>query len=89
MITGSGISQISMNDYNNWGEYWRFTRLSMERLLEEVFSRENILVKSYGNFKTAMGFLYGLSQEDLMMDDFTNNDEQYQLVVAAYARKEA
>ena len=89
LITGSGISQISMNDYNNWGEYWRFTKLSMERLLEEVFLRENIVVKPYGNVKTTMGFLYGLSQEDLMMDDFANDDEQYQLLIAAYARKEA
>ena len=78
-----------MNDYNNWVEYWRFTKLSMERLLEEVFLRENIIVKTYGNVKTTMGFLYGLSQEDLMMDDFANDDEQYQLLIAAYARKEA
>lgn len=46
LITAHGISQISKNDYDNWGEYWRFTKLSMERLLAEVFPETNVRVET-------------------------------------------
>lgn len=83
LITAHGISQISKNDYDNWGEYWRFTKLSMERLLEEAFQKTNIEVESWGNVKTTIGFLYGLCQDDLTEEDYAYNDEQYPLIITA------
>ena len=87
MLTASGISQISKNDYDNWGEYWRFTKISMEKLMEEVFPKESILVESWGNVKTAIGFMYGFCQEDLTEDDYGYNDDQYPLIVTAKCKK--
>ena len=87
LITAHGISQISKNDYDNWGEYWRFTKLSMERLLEEAFPRTNIEVETWGNVKTAIGFLYGLCQDDLTEEDYAYNDEQYPLIITAKCSK--
>lgn len=87
LITAHGISQISMSDYKNWGEYWRFTKQSMEKLLWEAFAPENVTVQAWGNVKTAMCFLYGLCQEDLMEEDFAYNDEQYPLIITAVCRK--
>ena len=83
LVTASGISQISRNDYDNWGEYWRFTKKSMRRLMEEVFPKENIQVGTWGNVKTSLGFLYGLCQEDFTEADCAYNDEQYPLIVTA------
>ncbi len=87
LITAHGISQISMSDYNNWGEYWRFTKQSMEKLLLEAFSPQYLEVQVWGNVKTAIGFLYGLCQEDLTEEDFEYNDEQYPLIVTAVCKK--
>jgi len=87
LLTASGISQISKNDYDNWGEYWRFTKISMEKLMEEVFPKESILVESWGNVKTAIGFMYGFCQEDLTEDDYGYNDDQYPLIVTAKCKK--
>lgn len=88
LITGSGISQISINDYDNWGEYWRFTEQSMKKLMEEYFKPENIHVQAYGNVKTATCFLYGLCEEDMEETDFKYNDVQYPLIVTAMCRKD-
>lgn len=87
LITAHGISQLSMNDYNNWGEYWRFTRKSMERLLGEAFAPDSVTVETWGNAKTTIAFLYGLCQEDLSQNDFVYNDEQYPLIVTAICRE--
>lgn len=87
LITSGFIAQLSMYDYENWGEYWRFTDQSLRKLLEEYFKAENIEIITYGNMKTAMGFLYGLCAEDLTTEDFEYDDKQYALIVAAVVRK--
>src|SRR4029079_6281561 len=47
LLTVPGISQISPYDCDRWGEHWRFTRQSVERLLRERFSQ--VAVESHGN----------------------------------------
>lgn len=42
LVTVPGICQISRGDYNKWGDYWRFTDLSISRAFEEVFGKNNI-----------------------------------------------
>jgi len=87
LLTGHGISQISLYDYINWGEYWRFTKKSLSVLLGKHFAEDEIKVSSYGNVKVSMAFLYGLACEDLDEEIFSVNDEQYQLVVCGVAHK--
>lgn len=87
LLTGSGISQLSMNDYDNWGEFWRFTEKSMRKLMEEYFGQANVHVQAYGNVKTSICFLYGVCQEELEEEDFKYNDEQYPLIVTAVCKK--
>lgn len=88
LITAHGISQLSMYDYQNWGEYWRFTDMAMRKILCECFPKDSVEVCSYGNVKTTICFLYGLCIENLLESDFEYNDEQYPMVIAAVARKE-
>lgn len=87
LITCSLIAPIAMYDYENWGEYWRFTDQSLRRLFEECFDSENIEIISYGNMKTAIAFLYGLCAEDLPASAFEFDDKQYPMIVAAVVKK--
>ena len=41
LITVAGISQISRYDYERWGDYWRFTDLSLRKLLTQRFDEAN------------------------------------------------
>lgn len=61
--TVCGIAQISRYDMDRWGDYWRFTTASLERLLSERFS--NVSVKAYGNLISAQMLLQGAAVEDL------------------------
>lgn len=87
ILTGGCIAQLSIYDYKNWGEYWRFTDLSMKKLLLEVFEENQIEVCTYGNMKMAIAFMFGLCQEDMNITDLEYMDEQFPMIIAAVARK--
>ncbi len=87
LATVPGISQISRFDMDRWGEYWRFTTLSMRRLLEEVFPSENVSVEAHGNVLTAVAFLHGLAAEELRPDELDYRDADYELLITARAIK--
>lgn len=85
LVTMHGISQLSISDYNRWGEYWRFTKKSVKLLFEKYF--DEVEVHSYGNAKVATALLYGLCMEDLNESDYMFNDEYYQMVITVIGRK--
>lgn len=87
IISASGISQISLADYNNWGEYWRFSDLSMKKALSSCFDKEHICVKTYGNVKSAAALLYGICAEKMESKDLDYNDKMYQVVIGAVVEK--
>lgn len=87
LVTVPGISQMDMDGSARWGEAWRFTKQSLQRLLEESFGEGNVDVQSYGNVKTAICFLYGMCQEDLTEEDFAFNDEMFPLILTAVCKK--
>jgi SAM-dependent methyltransferase len=87
LATVPGISQIARPDMDVWGDYWRFTTLSMRRLLEESFSAEDVTVEAYGNVLAATAFLYGLAVKDLRQSILEVQDPNYQVLIAAKAVK--
>lgn len=87
LLTAAVISQLSLYDYKNWGEYWRFTDQSMKELFQEIFKEEQVKVYTYGNMKTAIAFMYGICQEEMERTDLEYQDEQFPMIVAAVARK--
>lgn len=87
LITVPGISQISRYDMDRWGDYWRFTTKSMQRLLEAVFPDADIRVNAYGNVLAAMAFLYGLAAEELRVNELEHFDPDYELLITARASK--
>ena len=87
LATASGIAQISREDFEMWGEYWRFTSLSARLLFEEVFPQTNVSIQSYGNVLAAISFLEGLSVEDLKKKELDVQDPNYELLIAVRAVK--
>ena len=88
LITVPGICYISSYDAVNWGDYWRFNKYSLHNLLCESFSEKNIHIETYGNMKTVIAELYGLTMEDLSQDDLNFYDEQFPLVICALCKKD-
>ena len=87
LATVPGISQICRPDADLAGDYWRFTSWSMRRLLEEFFAPENVIVEAYGNVLSSIAFLEGIAAEELKRQELDVRDPDYELLVAARARK--
>jgi SAM-dependent methyltransferase len=87
LIVVPGISQLSRYDMDTWGEYWRFTSLSIKILIEEVFRPEDVIVKTYGNVLSAMASLQGLVSTELRRDELDYQDRDYELVIGVRATK--
>jgi SAM-dependent methyltransferase len=87
LATVSGMAQISLDDFDQWGEYWRFTSLSARLLFEEVFTVGNVGVHPYGNVLAAISFLEGLACEDLKRSELDARDRSYEVLIAVRAVK--
>ena len=83
LLTAPGISQISTYDRDRWGEHWRFTPQSIERLLRTRF--DEVDVEGRGNVLAATSFLQGLACKDLTVDELDHVDPAYPMVVTARA----
>lgn len=87
LATASGMAQISRDDFDQWGEYWRFTSMSIRLLIEEVFPMENVSVHAYGNVLAAISFLEGLAVEDLKKKELEVSDPDYEMLISVRAVK--
>ena len=87
LVTFPGISQISREDMDNWGEYWRFTTLSSRKLFEQVFPSEQLTIAAYGNVFTALSFLHGLATEELRQEELDFRDPNYEVLITVRAVK--
>jgi len=87
LATFAGITQISRYDMDRWGDYWRFTSLSTQRVFGEVFAPENVTVKAYGNALTSISSLMGLAAEDLTRDELDYNHKDYEQLITVKATK--
>jgi SAM-dependent methyltransferase len=87
LMTNPGITRVCRPDVDLWGDYWRFTALSIRRLLEELFPAENVTVEAYGNVRAAAAALYGLSAKELKREELELHDPDFEVIVAARAVK--
>jgi hypothetical protein len=85
LATMAGISQISREDMRDWGDWWRFTAKSAERLFGEVYGEEHVEVKQHGNVQAAAAFLYGLAAEDLDTSALEAVDPDFHLLITVRA----
>jgi SAM-dependent methyltransferase len=65
LVTMAGVCQVSRYDMDRWGDYWRFTTKSAEKVFGNVFGEENIKVTSFGNVLSAVSLLEGLAAHEL------------------------
>jgi len=72
---------------DRWGDYWRFTSASIQRLLAEAFPPSQVQVSAHGNVLAALCFLHGLCAEDLTAEELDFHDPDYPIVVTARAQK--
>jgi hypothetical protein len=90
LMTLAGVShQISRQDMERWGDYWRFTSLSARRLCECVFPPANVTVQAHGNVLAAIAFLHGLAREELRQEELDTKDPDYEVLITARAVKRA
>lgn len=82
-----GCHQVASWDMDNWGDYWRFTRLSVRRLFEEVFPRANIAIESHGNVLVAIAFLHGVTSAELRPEELDYRDPDYEVSITVRAVK--
>ena len=88
LATVAGLTQISRYDMDRWGDYWRFTDLSIKKLFEEAFGEGHVDVVVYGNVLAAMALLQGIAVEDLPDKSLLDEaDENYQVTIGIVARK--
>ncbi len=92
LCTVNGISQISRYDMERWGDFWRFTNLSIEKLLTAHFKpstkvADTVTVTTFGNVLTATSFLFGLPSQELQLKELNHHDEDYQVLIGARAIK--
>jgi SAM-dependent methyltransferase len=81
LATFAGITQISRYDMDRWGDYWRFTTLSTERMFAEIFRSEDVTVRAHGNVLTSVSSLLGLAAEDLRKSELDYVDADYEQLI--------
>ncbi len=89
LLSVPGISAISPYDRDRWGEHWRFTPQSVQRLLADAFGAAAVQVQGHGNVLAAVGFLHGLACEDLTPHELDHADDRYPVLITARAVRRA
>ena len=88
LLTVPGISNM---DSGEWGSSWyySFTHLSLERMATESLVGFDVEITSYGNVLAAVGFLHGLSVNELTRAELDDHHLPYSLIHALRARRPA
>ncbi|MDP9291163.1 MAG: glycosyltransferase [Verrucomicrobiota bacterium] len=87
LVTFAGISKVSREDLERWGDYWRFTCCSAQRVFEELVPKEHLSVTGYGNVLTAVSFLHGLAASELRPAELYYCDPEYEVIIGVSLRK--
>ena len=82
LVTVPGIAQITRWDMEQWGEFWRFTTLSAQRLFTEAFPQECVRVESYGNVLSTIARLHGILANELRPEELDYKDQDYDVIIS-------
>ena len=72
---------------DRWGDYWRFTSASTNRLFNCFFEKDKTIINTYGNVLVAASYLYGLTIKDLKKKELDFCDSNYQVLITIKAIK--
>jgi SAM-dependent methyltransferase len=87
LVTVPGITKISREDMDQWGQFWSFTSASLRRLFNESFDSERVSIEAYGNVLAATAFLHGLSAGELTEVELLHRDRDFEVLLAVRAAK--
>jgi SAM-dependent methyltransferase len=87
LATLPGIAQIARYGMDRWGDYWRFTTLSAQKLFAEMFPSESLELEAHGNVLAAVGLLHGLVAEELSPEQLNYRDRDYEVTITVRAMK--
>jgi SAM-dependent methyltransferase len=89
LATVPGISQISREDMEQTGDFWRFTDAAVRRMFGEAFGENEVEVETLGNVLAAVAFLHGVAAEELDTARLLERDPQFQLLLTVRAVRRA
>lgn len=87
LLTVPGITRSLVPDRDNWGDFWRFTSASAERLVKEAFAGGSVEVDVYGNLQAATFFLHGFAAHELSLEELDLRDPDYEVTIGVKATK--
>jgi hypothetical protein len=87
LVTVPGITKISRQDMDAWGQFWSFTSASVRRLFEEAFGPGSVRIEAYGNVLAATAFLHGIAAEELTEDELLHRDRDFETLISIRARR--
>lgn len=85
LATVPGISQISREDMQQTGDYWRFTGAAVRRMFADEFGAGAADVQVLGNVLASVAFLHGLAAEEFDEADLLEADPQFQMLTTIRA----
>lgn len=88
LVTLPGITKISREDMDQWGQFWSFTTASARRLFAEAFSPDRIRVDAEGNVLAATAFLHGIAAEELTPDELLHRHRDFETLITIRAQKD-
>lgn len=80
LATVPGISQISIQDMEQTGDYWRFTGAAVRKLFSDAFGADAIEVEVLGNVLSSVAFLHGIAAEEFDEATLLKADPQFQML---------
>lgn len=89
LVTVPGITKISREDMDHWGQFWSFTTASARRLFEGSFDPRRVEVDVYGNVLAATAFLHGIAAEELAEHELLHRDRDFETLITVRAQKES
>jgi SAM-dependent methyltransferase len=87
LVTVPGVSRICREEADEWGDYWRFTSDSAQRLFGDVFGAANVQTTAYGNVLAATAMLHGLAAEEVGAERLDDRDRDFEVLIAVSARR--
>lgn len=87
LLTVPCVSQICREDMAITGDYWRFTTAALQRLLETQFPSDAVHIESHGNVKTSVGFLHGVSADEIAEEELLESDPHCQMLLTGVATR--
>jgi SAM-dependent methyltransferase len=84
-----GISQISREDMEQTGDYWRFTGAAVRKMFTAEFGDGAVEIDVLGNVLTSVAFLHGIAAEEIDAAALLEADPQFQMLTTVRAVKAA